>query len=300
MAESLLTPDLAELVPSWELALRAQNKSRTTLTSYLSAIRLYLRWCEENGHPPQLTRGQVQHYTAELVSDGKEPTTIRARHAALRQFAAWLAEEGELDANPLVGLPAPQLTTKVVKGLTEDQLRALLKACEGRSFTDRRDTAIVRLMAETGIRSSELVGLKLTDTDAHRGLVNIWGKGGKGRIAPFGPQTAAAIDRYLRVRRAHRYADAPNLWLGARGKGFGYFGLNDALRARAAKAGIEGFHLHLLRNTAATRWLAAGGSEGGLMAVAGWSSRKMLDRYTAATAAERAAAEARKLNLGDL
>ena len=65
-------------------------------------------------------------------------------------------------------------------------------------------------------------------------------------------------------------------------------------------AGLNGFHPHLLRHTAASRWLAAGGSEGGLMAVAGWSTRDMIDRYTRATAAERAAAEARGLNLGDL
>ena len=70
--------------------------------------------------------------------------------------------------------------------------------------------------------------------------------------------------------------------------------------ARAALAGIDDFHPHLLRHTAATRWLAAGGSEGGLMAIAGWRQRQMLDRYTAATASERAADEAKRLRLGDL
>ena len=69
-------------------------------------------------------------------------------------------------------------------------------------------------------------------------------------------------------------------------------------------AGIEGFHPHVLRHTAAQRWLSADGSadgsEGGLMAVAGWSRRDMLDRYTRATAAERAAEESRRLNLGEL
>ena len=72
------------------------------------------------------------------------------------------------------------------------------------------------------------------------------------------------------------------------------------LKARASSAGIEGFHPHLLRHTAATRWLRAGGSEGGLMSVAGWKTRGMLDRYTMSSAAERAATEARGLNLGDL
>jgi integrase len=78
----------------------------------------------------------------------------------------------------------------------------------------------------------------------------------------------------------------------------GYNGLDKAMKVRARQAGVPGFHLHLLRHTAASRWLSAGGSEGGLMAVAGWRSREMLDRYTRATAAERAAAESRSLNLG--
>jgi integrase len=69
---------------------------------------------------------------------------------------------------------------------------------------------------------------------------------------------------------------------------------------RADQAGIAGFHPHRLRHTAAHRWLAAGGSEGGLMAVAGWTRPDMLMRYTKAQAAARAADEARKLNLGEL
>src|SRR4029077_9795477 len=126
------------------------------------------------------------------------------------------------------------------------------------------------------------------------------GKGGKGRTAPFGPQTGRTIDRYVRLRRTHLLADTPALWLGDRGKSFNYDGLHKTLKYRAELAGLAGFHPHLLRHTAATRWLRAGGSEGGLMAVAGWSTRDMIDRYTGASASERAADEARGLGLGDL
>jgi integrase len=126
------------------------------------------------------------------------------------------------------------------------------------------------------------------------------GKGGKGRLAPFGPQTARAVDRYLRMRRMHRLADTAPLWLGDRGKELAYYGLRNTLQYRAEVAGIKDFHPHLMRHTAASRWLAAGGSEGGLMAVAGWATRDMIDRYARATASERAAAAARGLNLGEL
>jgi site-specific recombinase XerD len=295
-------PDLTALLPSWEIALRSANKSPSTITGYLRAVRLYLRWCDQNGHPRELTRATVQAYLAELIAGGAEANTVRLRLASLRRYAAWLVEEEELSADPLPGIRPPKLPAKVVEALTDEQLKDLINACKGKSFRDRRDEAIVRLMAETGLRASELVSLRLADIDLRCGLATVRkGKGAKGRIAPFGPQTAAALDRYIRARRTHKLADTEALWLGVGGKRkLGYFGLNDTLRDRAKTAGIEGFHLHLMRHTAATRWLRAGGSEQGLMAVAGWSTRSMIDRYTGASASERAAAEARTLHLGEI
>jgi len=298
----LPAPDLRGLVSSWEIILLAENKSPTTISSYLRGVRLYLRWVEHNGHPMELTRAQVQQYSAELVAEGKEANTVRLRQAALRQFGRWLVSEAELPDDPLLGLKPPKIPTKLVHGLTDEQLRALLKACKGPSFKDKRDEAIVRLMFETGMRASETVALTVADIEPLKdGIVAIRrGKGMKGRVAPFGPQTAAVLDRYLRARRTHKLASTSALWLGVGGKSLAYFGLNDTLRDRARRAGIEGFHLHLLRHTAATRWLRAGGSEGGLMSIAGWSTRDMIGRYTGASAAERAAAEARGLGLGEL
>jgi hypothetical protein len=94
---------------------------------------------------------------------------------------------------------------------------------------------------------------------------------------------AALFAMYFSLR-----ANSPALWLGDRGKGLSYYGLHKALAGRAERAGLTGFHPHLMRHTAATRWLRAGGSEGGLMAVAGWATRDMIDRYTGASATERA------------
>ena len=302
MGKPLPAPDLPALLNSWEINLLAENKSPTTITSYLRGVRLYLEWCERNEHAVELTRVQIQQYAAELIAAGKEANTVRLRLASLRQFARWLIAEGELPDDPLLGLKPPKIPTKLVHGLSDEQLRALIKACKGPSFRDKRDEAIVRLMAETGLRASETVALTVADIQPLKaGVVAVQrGKGMRGRAAPFGPQTAAALDRYLRARRAHKLANGPALWLGVGGKKFAYFGLNDTLRDRAKRAGIEGFHLHLMRHTAATRWLRAGGSEGGLMAIAGWSTRDMIDRYAGASASERAADEARGLGLGEL
>jgi site-specific recombinase XerD len=275
------------------------NRSPATITLYRSSVLTFLRWCSDTGTPAELTRGTVNAFITHLIDAGAEPATAVARQKALRQYSKWLAAEGEFDGDPLLGLQRPQQTTKVVDALDDDQLRLLFKACQGRTFLDRRDEAIVRLMAETGLRAGELIALSVADVDLDRGQAVVRkGKGGKQRVVPFGPKTVASIDRYLRARR--RIADTTALWVSVHGTPFTYFGLTNAIKARAKAAGINNFHLHLMRHTAATRWLRAGGSEQGLMSVAGWASRSMLDRYTQASAAERAAAEARNLSLGDL
>jgi site-specific recombinase XerD len=300
MNEPLL--DLAALLPSWKLALRAERKAPATVKSYEQGVLAYLRWCESSSTPAELSKSTVQAFVADLLDSGAASKTASARLIGIRRFAAWLVDEGELTADPLLGIKQPKIDRKVVEALSDDELRALIKACQGRGFTDRRDEAIVRLMAETGMRAGEVVGLQIADLDLQRGLVTVRrGKGGKGRITPFGAQSATALDRYIRARRTHRMADTGPLFLGADNwRTFKYAGLRHALVRRAEVAGIDGFHLHKMRHTAATRWLRAGGSEGGLMAVAGWSTRDMIDRYTGASAAERAAAEARGLALGDL
>ena len=191
--------------------------------------------------------------------------------------------------------------------LSEDQLRALIATCTNPAHRPderlhhRRDEALIRLMAETGIRASEVVAVEVADLDLdiHRITVRR-GKGGILRTIPVGPTTIAAIRAYLDEREHHSRAESARLWLGERGATFGYDGLNRALRRRARQAGVDGFHLHRLRHTAAHRWLAAGGSESGLMAMAGWTRTDMLVRYTRATAAERAAAEALRLDLGNI
>jgi integrase/recombinase XerD len=293
--------DLAALLPSWELHLRAERKTPGTVRLYSTGVRAFLAWCNRQGRPATLDRATVAAFVADLLDGGREAATARARHLALRRFAAWLVEEGELDVDPLAGLKPPRVDDKVTPVLSEVQLKALLSACQGPTFTHRRDEALVRLMVETGLRAGEAVALGVADVNLATGAALVRrGEGGKGRMVPFGPQTARALDRYLRLRRSHRLADTPALWLGARNKTLGYSGLHQALGIRAARAGIAGFHPHVLRHTAAHRWLAAGGTEGGLMAVAGWSRRDMLDRYAAATAADRAADEARRLGLGDL
>jgi integrase/recombinase XerD len=301
--------ELAALVPSWEIHLRAERKTDGTIKTYLDGVRPYLRWCDEGSVDP-LDRLALQAWTTGLLDAGRAPSTAKTRMMGVRHFTRWLADEGEIPDDPFVRMRPPTVDQPIVPVLTDDQLRALVKACapptvEERvglpSLRHRRDEALVRLMFETGMRASECLNLHVFDVDfTTKTVVVRRGKGGKGRTIGFGAQAAKALDRYLRVRALHRLADGPALWLGDRGRGFAYNGLHWALAHRAALAGIEHFHPHMLRHTATDRWLAAGGSETGAMANMGWSTPDMLQRYGRANRERRAIDEARTLDLGEL
>lgn len=294
--------DLADLLESWVVTLKAEKKAANTIKSYRTGVTAYLDWCIRNGLPGAIDRRQAAKWIAQMLESGAEPSTAMSRQLGLKRFSAWLLDEGEQQTDPLLGVKPPKLGEKVLEPLTDDELQALFDACEGSHFLDRRDMAIARMMAQTSARAGEVVGMQHPDdVDLPGGVVILRKtKSGKGRIAGIGPKTSQAIDRYVRVRRTHQLAALPNLWLGDRGSPLRYSGLWEALGRRAKVAGIERFHPHLLRHTSATRWLAAGGSEGGLMAQAGWTQRSMLDRYTRATAAARAVEESRRLGLDEL
>jgi len=293
--------EMVALLNDWLLDLRGQHKSPNTLKRYGNGVRAFLRWAEQSGTAPVLDRRTVAAFLADLIGGGQESSTVHAQQSAVRRFSAWLADEGEISQDLLLGMKPIKVDEKVVPELTEDEARALIAACKGKTFMDRRDEAIIRFMLETMARASECADMRLDETDVYAGSAVIRrGKGGKGRRVPFGPQTGAAFSWYLRMRRAQPRAAEPQLWLGVGNRGFAYFGLYRTLKKRAEIASLEQFNPHILRHTGAGRWLDKGGTEGGLMAVAGWSRREMIDRYVRSTSERRAAEEARKLNLGDL
>jgi site-specific recombinase XerD len=299
-AYDLAAGELADLLDDWVLQLRADNKSKQTVASYRQGVRRFLTWAEQQKRVPTLDRNTVNEFMVSMKDAGLQATTMTARQLALRQFSAWLAKEREIEQDLLTGLTVPKIDEQPLKPLNAEELKALFAACQGDSFVDRRDEALVRFMAETFARASDTLSMTMKDTDLKAGEAVLIGKAHLPRVVAWGPQTGVCMTRYARARRTHRLASADAFWLGGNGRGFGYRGLYYALSQRAERAGIDDFHPHRLRATGATRWLDAGGSESGLRAAGGWASMRMVIRYTKYTSQRRAADESRRLNLGDL
>jgi integrase len=220
-----------------------------------------------------------------------------------------LLAEREVTADPLAHVPAPIVPPVRVDVPDDDDLRKLLKVCavprgrnrrtDGReSFEQIRDGALLLFMIDTGCRAGEVLGLQVGDVDLRTSLAQVMGKGRRPRTVALGAKAAQAMDRYLRARPRHPLAAERALWLGAKGP-LQVSGLRQMFERRCDQAGIPRIHPHQLRHHFADSWLAQGGSEGDLMALAGWRSRTMLQRYAAANAATRAAQAHRQFSPGD-
>ena len=153
-------PDLAALLPSWELHLSAERKSPATIKYYGDGGRSFLQYCRSQHIPAVLDRRTVKAYITHHLALGAQAATVRARQLAVRRFSAWAAAEGEIEVDQLVGLKAPKLDVKVVTPLTDDELKAMLRSCVGRDLVSRRDEAMIRVMLETGLRASQAVSLQ--------------------------------------------------------------------------------------------------------------------------------------------
>jgi site-specific recombinase XerD len=301
VADTATSPSLLELLPSFRRHLAAENKAPRTAQAYAEAVTRLHEYLMAQGMPiavSAITREHVEAFLADQVERLKA-SSARSRYASVRQFFRWLVEEGEIPESPMARMRPPAVPEVPVPVLSEDELRALVKAAaRDRSFYGRRDEAVIRLFLDTGGRLAEVAGLDVADVDLEMGTARMMTKGRRPRISPIGTKTVRALDRYLRVRQRHSHSRESGLWIGRAGP-MTVYGIDELVRRRAREAGIGKVHVHQLRHSVAHYLRLAGADDDSVLRLMGWRDRSMLHRYGASAADERARATHRRLGLGD-
>ena len=183
--------DVATLMRGFELSLRAKNRSRKTIGGYMQTVSLFRAFLISANMPTAVDRIERSHVEA-FVADQLErwkPKTAQVRYGDLRQFFNWCAEEGECDAHPMARMKPPFVPEVLVPVVSDNDLRRLLKACDGSSFENKRDTATLRVFAECGLRLGEMTALEVKEVDFdYEVLVVMEGKGRRSRKRPVWEQ----------------------------------------------------------------------------------------------------------------
>jgi len=300
--------EMEAAIDSYRRHLRAGStvRDQTIDRVYAPRLRAFAAYLRAQGMPTDvggIRREHIETYLLWLREEapgrtgvGQKAATISIAFRTLRTFWRWLVDDDEIRVSPMEKLRPPKVDVEAPPVVTPQQQARLLKACSGKGFEERRDAALLLMLAATGMRRGELAGLTLEDLDPALDMVHVRAATTKGRFGRpvFVPREAAtALDKYLRVRSSHHAAELPWLWLGKRGR-LSDSGILQVVERRGRQAGIPGLYPHMFRHTFAHEALADGLQEHDVARMGGWRDTAMLGRYGASAATERSMAAFRR------
>lgn len=244
-----------DLLQRFVWMLQGQNRSQHTIKAYANDVRQFAGWLSAQ-QPPitsplQVSRSHIDAYLGHLAKAQLTGVTRARKLVALRTFFRHLEASGDLTTSPINGVQSPRKERKVPVYLTKDEYSKLL-ALAG---ANRRDFAILTLLLQTGIRVSELAGLRLGDIDLKEQLIKVRGKGQAERMIELEPKGIKALKEWLKERPAKESPEVPTdrLFLNRFGQPLGTRGLHKLLVKYALGAGIaKQASPHTLRHTFAT------------------------------------------------
>lgn len=234
-----------------------RNYSAHTILNYRLDLRDFKKFAGDT-ELEKIDYLLLRKYLAFLKENNLGARTINRRISALRSFFKFLAREGYLKANPILILSTPRLEKHLPAFMTEEEVAKLIGAAFAKSQKDERalrDRAVLETFYSTGIRISELAGLKTQDIDFIGGIVKVMGKGRKERIVPIGDTATQAIRRYLETRKKQDEA----LFLNKSGRRISSRGIRNIVEKYIRLAGIkQGVSPHTFRHSFATHLLNRG------------------------------------------
>ncbi len=234
--------------------------SENTLQAYRSDLYAFATWLSDKSNT--ILEVQSTEILAYLAEQGTRSARTSARRlSSIRRLYEYLVREGEMAHDPAAKIESPRLGRPLPKSLTEDEVEALIKAPDTSTVLGLRDRAMLEVLYATGLRVSELVGLRLSQVNLRQGVVRVMGKGNKERLVPLGEEAVFWLDKYQRDARVNLFKNEANdvMFPSNRGKLMTRQTFWHAIKRHSLIAGIhKNMSPHVLRHAFATHLLNHG------------------------------------------
>ncbi|AXS78963.1 site-specific tyrosine recombinase XerD [Dechloromonas sp. HYN0024] len=255
--------DLAEIDHFCDALWLEDGLAKATLNSYRSDLGRLALWLANNAHEPllDLRETTLTGFIAHLSKQTRASSQARYL-STLRRFYRWQLGRGRIVTDPTLKLANPSRPSRLPKVMSEKQVEALLDAPDLDTPLGRRDRAMLETLYATGLRVSELVGLRLHEVSLADGVLRALGKGSKERLVPLGQIAIDWIQRYLDETRPEilNGQQSDDLFVTARGGAMTRQAFWQLIKRYALIAGIAPDKLspHVLRHAFATHLLNHG------------------------------------------
>jgi integrase/recombinase XerD len=255
-----------------------------SVESYSRDLAALARYAEAQGLAVErMTRQDLEAFVRSLMAGGLSPRSTARAVACVRGFFRFLVLDRRLDASPADDVRAPRAWPALPKFLTVEDVDRLLAAPDVSTPKGIRDRAMVELLYATGLRVSELVGLRAPDLNLEAGYLSCSGKGGKERLVPMGDEAVSWVRRYLRDGRPALLngRSSPRLFVNARGGALSRVGFWKILKGHARQAALPAdLSPHVLRHSFATHLLDRGADLRAIQMMLGHADLSTTQIYT--------------------
>lgn len=231
-----------------------------------------------------LDRRALEQIVRHMMGEGRSPRSVARAVACFRGFYRFLVVSGRRQDNPAADLRAPRAWKTLPKFLSTEEVDRLLQSPDTTEPRGLRDRALIELLYATGLRVSELVGLRQQDLNLESGYLTCTGKGRKQRLVPVGDEAAAWLTRYVKEGRPAllKKRASPRLFVNARGgSALTRVGFWKILKDYGKRAGVGGpLSPHVLRHSFATHLLERGADLRAIQMMLGHSDLSTTQIYT--------------------
>jgi len=259
--------------------------ARRTVQAYVGDVRAFEEWAGDAGVVPlNATPDDIREFLASRRAAGLSERSVSRKLSALRGFFRFCVNAGRVPDDPTELVKAKELPRRLPKALRRAEVEALLECPDTETSGGVRDRAMLEVAYGSGLRVSELVGLRLNDLEMDEGFIRCRGKGGKERLVPLGGEARRWVDRYLREARPEycRRGSEAHLFLSQRGAPMTRQWFGKCVKRYAMEAGIDPGKVspHVLRHSFATHLLEGDADLRAVQAMLGHARIATTEVYT--------------------